>query len=221
MMLEVESFRTQTRRHERDLLEALLLAEKTSLGRIAELLDTREEVIEAFEALFFNVRDRKHEKAYLNTLLYPAGSGWQAAMRDAQPNAEGDRLRLLRAGAVNDVEEVLVLAGYKLGCKTGALAEDCGEVERRMQQDARGRMRAGCRIEDPVVRAVHTAAVRRQEIAKTEDELALHNINAVTPALEEIRKYNSLKAVPRPDYRVEAEEVHRRARELIEAHRRE
>ena len=219
LMLEVESFRTQTRRHERDLLEALLLAEKTSLGRIAELLDTREEVIEAFEALFFNVRDRKHEKAYLNALLHP--DGWQAAMRDAKPTPEGDRLRLLRAGAENDVEEVLALAGFQRRREQGTLVDKRGALERRMQMDAERRMQAGCRLEDAVVRAAHTAAVRQQEIATDDDPMALHNINAVSPALDELRKYNSLKAVPRPDYKAESEAVHRRARELIEAHRKE
>ena len=219
MMLEVESFRTQTRRQERNVLEALLLAEKTSLGRIAELLDTREEVIEAFEALYFNVRDRKQEKAYLNALLHP--DGWQATMRDAKPSLEGDRLRLLRAGAQNDVEEVLALAGYKLASNPGALTEDNGEVERRMQQDAQRRMRAGCRMEDSVVKIVYAAAARRKEIAMTEDELALHKINAVSPALDELRKHNSLRSVPPPDFRIEAARVKADAAFFLAAQRRE
>ena len=199
LMLEVESFRSEVRRQERDFLEALLLARSVTLGDIAAHLHTTEEVVEAYACLFWNVRDRLDERGYLNTLLYPAG--WQAAMRDAQPNAIGDRLRLLRVGAQNDVDEVLALAGYQPGSKGGALTEDSGEVERRMQQDAQRRMRAGCRMEDPVVKAVHTAAVRRKEISLTEDELALHKINAVSPALEEIRKYNGLKGLPPPDYR--------------------
>ena len=198
LMLEVESFRTETRHQERDVLDALLLAEDITLAEIATLLNTSEEIVEAYEAIHWNLRDRKHEHPYLNALLYPAG--WQAAMRDTQPNAVGDRLRLLRAGASNDVDEVLALAGYQSRSATGAFSEDGGEVERRIQQDALRRMRAGCGMEDQVVRAAHSAAVRRKEIALSDDELALHNINAVLPALDEIRKHSGRNAPPPPDY---------------------
>ncbi|MEN9678258.1 MAG: hypothetical protein RIS76_4154, partial [Verrucomicrobiota bacterium] len=62
---------------------------------------------------------------------------------------------------------------------------------------------------------------RRQEIVLDEDPLALHNINAVSPALEELRKHNGLRSVPPPDYKAESEAVHRRANEFLAAHRRE
>ena len=199
LMLEVESFRTDARRHERDLLEALLLAKSVTLVDIAAHLHTSEEAVEAYACLFWNVRDRLDERGYINALLYPGGV--QESVRDAKPNATGDRLRLLRAGAQDDVEEVLALAGYKLASNPGALTEDGGEVERRMQQDAQRRIRAGCRMEDPVVKIVYAAAARRKEIALTEDELALHKINAVSPALDEIQKHNGLKGLPPPDYR--------------------
>ncbi|MEN9576439.1 MAG: hypothetical protein RL514_4294 [Verrucomicrobiota bacterium] len=218
-MLEVESFRSEIRREERNILDALLLAEDIPLAAVADHLQISEEVVEAYEALYWNVRDRKAEKAYLNALLYP--TGWQAAMRDAKPNAEGDRLRLLRAGAQNDVEEVLALAGFKRRREQGTLVDKRGELERRMQADTERRIQVGCRLEDPVVRAVHTAAVRRQEIVLDEHPLALHNINAVSPALEELRKHNGLRSVPPPDYKAESEAVHRRANELLAAHRRE
>ena len=199
LMMEVESFRTEARRHERDLLEALLLAKSVTLGDIAGHLHTSEELVAAYETIFWNVRDRLDERGYINTLLYPGGV--QESVRDTKPNATGDRLRQLRAGAHNDVDEVMALAGYKLVGNAGALTEDSGEVERRMQQDAQKRMRAGCRMEDPVVKIVYAAAARRKEIALTEDELALHKINAVSPALDEIQKHNGLKGLPPPDYR--------------------
>lgn len=198
LMQEVESFRTEARRHERDLLEGLLLARSLSIADIAGHLGTSDAIVEAYEALFWNVRDRLNERGYINSLLYP--DGVQAAARDAQPHSLGDRLRLLRAGAQDNVNEVLALAGYQSGSHAGAITEDSGEVERRMRQDAQRRMRAGCRMEDPVVRAVYTAEARRKEIARTDDELALHNINAVTPALEEIRKHNGLHGLPPPDH---------------------
>lgn len=213
LMVEVESFRTEARRHDRNLLEALLLAKSVTLGDIADHLHVSEEVVQAYETIFWNVRDRLTEQGYLNALLYPGGV--QESVRDAKPNATGDRLRLLRAGAQNDVDEVLALAGYKLASNPGALTEDNGEVERRMQQDAQRRMRAGCRMEDSVVKIVYAAAARRQEIAMTEDELALHKINAVSPALDEIQKHNGLKGLPPPDYRKLITDARAKAAPLI------
>lgn len=211
LMLEVESFRTETRRQERDILDALLLTEDTSLAGIAEILNTREEVIEAYEVLFWNVRDRRHEKAYLNSLLNPAG--WQAAIRDAKPNAEGDRLRLLQAGAMEGADAVLELAGFNAKMNMDASVDPQGQLERHVQADAERRMRAGCRMEDGVVKSAYTAASRLQESGKAEDLLALHNINAVSPALDEIRKHNGIKCEPMPDYRVTLE----KARAEVEA----
>ncbi len=195
LMLEVESFRTDTRRHDRDFLDALLLADDASLADIAELLNTSEEVVEAYEVLHWNVRDRKHEKRYLAALLYPEGR--QAAARDAKPDAAGDRLRLLRAGAEKGKAEVLALAGWTTD-PSEALKDARARFDHRIQTEAGHRWSAGARMEDPVIKAVHQATLRRQEIASDDDLLALHNINAVTPALEEIRKYNCINAAPWP-----------------------
>lgn len=196
LMLEAMSFRTEIRRQERDLLDALLLADDTTLDGIAEVLNTSEEVIEAYEVLFFNVRDRRGEQGYLNALLHP--EGWQAAMRDTKPNAEGDRLRLLRA-AKGGQDEVLALAGWSSGKPAGIESDAASRFDLALQTDADRRWSAGARLEDPVIKAMHQASLRRQENAVDDDPLALHHINAVTPALEEIRKHNCINSPPRPE----------------------
>lgn len=196
LMLEAESFLTEIRRQERDILDALLLAEDTTLAGIAELLNTSEQVLEAYEALFFNVRDRRHEKGYITALLRPDGR--QAALRDAKPSAVGDRLRLLRAGAENGKAAVLALAGWSPE-PSGAL-EDAGvQFDHRLQTEAGHRWSAGARMDDAVIKAAHQGSLRRQENTSDEDPMALHNINAVSPALEEIRKHNGIKCEPMPD----------------------
>ncbi len=196
LMLEVQSFCTETRRHERNLLEALLLAEDTTLAGIAEILNTREEVVEAYEMLFWSVRDRRHEKGYITALLYPEGR--QAAARDAKPDAMGDRLRLLRAGAENGKAEVLALAGWSPE-PSGALEDAGAQFDHRLQTEAGHRWAAGARLEDSLIKAVHQGSLRRQENTSDDDPLALHNINAVSPALDEIRKHNGIKCEPMPD----------------------
>jgi len=197
LLLEVESFRTEARRQERDLLEGLLLARSLNFAAIAGHLNIREEIVEAYEALFWNVRDRLDERGYLTALLYPEGV--QAAVREAQPDAVGDRLRLRRVGAHDDAAEVLSLAGYQPRSQAGLDGEP-GEVERVLRKDAVRRLRAGRRVEDPVVRAAHAADLHRQEAKQDDDPLALHHINAVAPALEEIRKYNGLGCPEPPGY---------------------
>ena len=210
LMTEVESFRTEARRHDKDFLDALLLADDASLADIAGLLDVSEEVIEAYEALHWNVRDRLHEKRYLAGLLYPDGR--QAAARDAKPDAAGDRLRLLRAGAENGKAAVLALAGLS-PTPTEAIEDARARFDHQLQTEAGQKWSAGARLEDPVIKAVHQGSLRRQENATDDDLLALHNINAVSPALDEIRKHNGIKCEPMPDYRVTLE----KARAEVEA----
>ena len=196
LVLEAESFLTEIRRQERDILDALLLAEDTTLASIAEIFNTRENVVEAYEALFFNVRDRRHEKGYITALLRPDGR--QAALRDAKPRAEGDRLRLLRAGAENGKAEVLAMAGWSPE-PSGALEDAGAQFDHRLQTEAGRRWSAGARLEDPVIKAAHQGSLRRQENTSDEDPLALHHINAVSPALDEIRRHNGIKCEPMPD----------------------
>lgn len=199
LVLEAESFLTEIRRQERDILDALLLTEDTSLAGIAEIFNTSENVVEAYEALFFNVRDRRHEKGYITALLRPDGR--QAALRDAKPSAEGDRLRLLRAGAENGKAAVLALVGWSPE-PSGALEDAGARFDHQLQTEAGHRWSAGARLEDPVIKAAHQGSLRRQENTSDEDPLALHNINAVSPALEDIRKYNCIDSPPRPEHEV-------------------
>ena len=196
LIQEAQSFLTEMRRQERDILDALLLAEDTTLAGIAEILNTREVVVEAYEMLFWSVRDRRHEKGYLTALSYPDGR--QAATRDAKPDAVGDRLRLLRAGAENGKAAVLALAGWSPE-PSGALEDAGAQFDHRLQTEAGRRWSAGARLEDSVIKAAHQGSLRRQENTSDEDPLALHNINAVSPALDEIRRHNGIKCEPMPD----------------------
>lgn len=196
VILEVESFRTETRRQERNLLDALLLADDTTLAGIAEILSTREAVVSCYEVLFFNVRDRRSEQGYLNSLLHP--EGWQAAIRDPKPNAEGDRLRLLRA-AKDGQDQVLALAGWASGKPAGMERDATSRFDLALQTDADRRWSAGARLEDPVIKAAHQGSLRRQENTTDDDKLALHHINAVSPALDDLRKYNCIGSPPRPE----------------------
>ena len=196
LIMEVASLRSPARWQERDWLDALLLTADSTTADIATLLRLSAEVVEAYTTLFWNVRDRRDEPAYMAQLLYPEGR--PAAARNARPDTIGDRLRLLRAGVEGGRAAVLALAGLTPHA-AGAIDDSPGRFEQELQVDASRRWAAGARLEDPVIKARHQTALRRQENASDDDPLALHHMNAVSPALEEIRKYNCINSPPWPE----------------------
>ena len=60
-------------RLKRNLIKALLLIRDKPMGDIARKVGLGVEVIEAFEALFWNVRDRMDEEDYITRLVFPEG----------------------------------------------------------------------------------------------------------------------------------------------------
>lgn len=188
LMTEVESFRTETRRQERNLLDALLLAEDATLAGIADTLHASEETIEAYEVLFWNVRDRRDEKLFINALLYPAGMAGGHARHQAQRRG-GPPAPAAAAKAGQD--EVLVLAGWSSGKPAGIESDAASRFDLALQTDADRRWSAGARLEDPVIKAMHQGSLRRQEKATDDDPLTLHHINAAPPPW---RRFESITA---------------------------
>ena len=193
LVTEVESLRSPARWQERDWLEALLLAEDVTLGEIAAHLHTCEEVIEAYEALFWNVRDRRNEPAYLNQLLYPEGR--PAAARNARPDAAGDRQRLLRAGVEAGKAAVLTLAGL---APHQEFDDSPGRFDRDLQVDAGRRWQAGLRLEDPVIKAMHQGSLRRQEKATNDDGLGLQHVSDFHCVTDDLLKVMQRPIPPGP-----------------------
>jgi hypothetical protein len=60
-------------RYARNLIQALLIVPAMSINKIAHLADLSVDCIVAFEQLFFNVRDRLADKAFVASVVWPDG----------------------------------------------------------------------------------------------------------------------------------------------------
>lgn len=90
-------------------IEGLLLAKDATHESVARALNLPEEVILAYEILFFNVLDRKKDTLYLQSILYPHGRLVEMMQDYLQ---RGDfRALVRRAGYHNGPEDVMYLVG--------------------------------------------------------------------------------------------------------------
>lgn len=89
----------------RTQIEALLVADGVDCSFVARRLGLREDVVKAFEKLFYNVLDRKEDHAFLANLLYPEGRMVEG-MEDYLERTDLATL-LKRAGYTQGVQHVL------------------------------------------------------------------------------------------------------------------
>ena len=91
-------------------LQALLIHEDYSLTRAAETLGLKVKVVEAYEQLFFNIRDRIRELKYRTDIIWP-NTRYAEGDQDYYRNV-GPRLRLLQTSLEHGPEKALAAAGY-------------------------------------------------------------------------------------------------------------
>lgn len=92
-------------------IKALLVADDTTCSYVAEKMALPLEVVIAYEKLFFNVIDRKKDRAFIASVVYPEGR-IKEAMEDYLESAGiGDLM--LRAGHSHGVRHVLYAAGIE------------------------------------------------------------------------------------------------------------
>lgn len=92
-------------------IKALLIADDTTCEYVAGKLALPLEVVTAYEKLFFNVIDRKKDRAFIASIVYPEGR-IKEAMEDYLESAGiGDLM--LRAGHSQGVRHVLYAAGIE------------------------------------------------------------------------------------------------------------
>lgn len=95
-------------RNTREQIEALLVADGVDCGFVARSLRIPEEVVKAYEKLFFNILDRKQDHAFLANLVYPNGRMVEA-MEDYLLRTDLGAL-MMRAGYTKGVKHVLYAA---------------------------------------------------------------------------------------------------------------
>lgn len=92
-------------------IKALLVADDTTCTYVAEKLSLPEEVVIAYERLFFNVLDRKKDRAFIASIVYPEGRIKEAMEDYLETTGIGDLM--LRAGHTHGVKHVLFAAGIE------------------------------------------------------------------------------------------------------------
>lgn len=93
----------------RNQVKALLVSEDVTHEFVAHCLNISLEVIKAFEKLFFNVIDRKHDHAFIANVVFPQGRMVEAMENYLEETGIGDLM--MRTGLTNGKEFVLYAAG--------------------------------------------------------------------------------------------------------------
>ena len=95
----------------KELLNALLLCPGSSTRRVAEVLNIEEDVVEAYECLFFNVIDRRADSLFLRNHVYP-DTKMEEMVKGYFEKANLGQV-LLRLGYNYTMEDVLHFAGVR------------------------------------------------------------------------------------------------------------
>lgn len=104
------------------LLEGLLLSDDFDLSKASEDTGIPEEVIDAYEKLFFNIRDRKKEAAFIASVVYPQSR--VVEMYEDYTNSTPSGQLIRRAGYNHGMIDTLYLSGLKTGRLSGESSAD-------------------------------------------------------------------------------------------------
>lgn len=119
-IMESLSLMTGEMTSQRAALESLLLCEDADLESAANHLCIHVKVVQVFEKLFFNVRDRLRDARYIMSVVYPRGR----VVELLSGYVQNSPLRQLmhRAGYNNGPEDVLYLSGVSNSLVTNMAA---------------------------------------------------------------------------------------------------
>ena len=125
----------------RDVLHALLICRDATLEQIAEWLTLSPEVVQLYEQLHFNVRDRADEKAYIARIVFPWG---RVALLNPDVVANlSYASQLLQGGHRYGAQQVLVLSGLETEAELPSVVESCHELEQTIMANAVQLVRSG------------------------------------------------------------------------------
>lgn len=110
VLKEALTFTGHNMQKERAVLHALLINPKATIPEVAARLNRDQDVIEAYEVLFFNVHDRREDHLYISSIVYPQGR--LVEMYEHYIRNESLEMILLRAGYNHGPEDVLYFAGF-------------------------------------------------------------------------------------------------------------
>lgn len=118
----------------KNTIQGCLLADDFELASVAQQLGMPPNVINLYEKIFFNVRERQEENLFIASIVHPDGR--VAEFDTSQQYRASENAKLRQAGYHNGVEDVLMLAGLR-GYGTGDDTRSAvREFERKMMVNA-------------------------------------------------------------------------------------
>lgn len=192
----------------RSVMRCALVSGSKKLSDTDKWLNLPPGCTRAYNDLFFNVVERRKDPGYMASIIWPEGR--LTEMNDNYLQDEDRSQLMLRASVVHGIDSAMQLAGIS---HQGVLDGVSGttRLESSIMTNAvrigdwgglnQGRHLTGLTHGKAVLIAVRGAG----ETSLSDDELALHNINAISPALDEIREHNGIKGKPVPDYKLKIE----------------
>lgn len=130
-----------SRYHQRALLNSYLIIEDLPLDKIVALTGLRMQTVHWYEQLFFNVRDRMNEPAYISHLIYPDTR--QEELQDGYWKSVSAEQLILRAAYNFGEDAVKYLIGLKIDFTNESAAAIAKVLEAEFMINARMLTRLG------------------------------------------------------------------------------
>lgn len=103
------SFELPQRSNLRNQIRALLVCDKVDCDFVASQLHLNRDAVIAYEKLFFNILDRKKDRAFIASVVYPEGRLTEAFESYIEKTGIGELM--MRAGFIKGARHVLYAAG--------------------------------------------------------------------------------------------------------------
>lgn len=206
-----QSLETSDQRLTRAVLKCLLLEGQRTPAEADQWLKLPLGTAQAYNDLFFNVRDRLDEEIYLTHLIWPEGR--RSELHQTYLQSEDQETLMLRVTRDHGLQSALKLAGFasleKLDGVTGASRLESALMTNAVQLAEWGglnqsRPLPGLSHAKGVLIAVRGSGDNQGDA----DRLAPQHMNLYDNAIEEIQKHCSIDSPPWPDMTVELEDLH-------------
>ncbi len=165
--------------YSRYLLEAGLLDPTVSFDRLALLLSLSVDTVEVYDQLFFNVRDRLRDRAYLGKLAWPYGM--QVELQPDYARREDLGMLMRRASFHHGFESALEMAGLGANVRNSDSAAAAEQMKALLLNSGLRQVKHGMIHQNlPVVNnsiRLLTAQAAGGEVQSGNEALGLHAIS--------------------------------------------
>lgn len=130
-----------SQRRQRAFVKSLLVVQDMTIAQAANLAGLPQPVMECYNQLFWNVKDRLKDDSYIASLIYPEGR--VVEWNDTSLQREGLEMMALRAAYNYGLDELLYVLGHRDVVAIGDPMLTAAELERHTYHNALHVLRAG------------------------------------------------------------------------------